>query len=201
MTLSNCAGGRRDRSAGPRMVGPRSAGPRMAGPRMAGSRSTAFFLIISGFFIFTSCSDSRIFDNDFDLPEAAWHVDSVQTFTIDVKDTTLRYNLYHKIRNASDYEFYNLYIKYTIADSLHQKLDSELQEMILFDPKTGTPYGSGLGDIFSHEFPARQNYRFPSPGKYYFKVQQYMRQTSLNGIHSVGLRVDVASGEAEDAGN
>ncbi len=191
MTSSNCAGRRR---GGETVTG--EAVPRMAVPRLA-----APLFILASVFIFSSCSDTRIFDNDFDLPQATWHVDSVQTFVIDVKDTALSYNLYHKVRNASDYEFYNLYIKYTIADSLHQKLAGELQEMILFDPKTGAPYGSGLGDIFSHEFPAKQNYRFPSPGRYYFKVQQYMRQPNLKGIHSVGLRVDIASDAVSDSAN
>lgn len=153
------------------------------------------FLPFLGLFLFTSCSDTRIFDRDHDFEGASWHIDSIQTFVVEVTDTASRYNFYYRIRNAADYEFYNLYLKYTLEDSLHRKIKSELQELILFDPKTGSTYGSGLGDIFSHEFPAVKNYSFPTSGKYYFKIQQYMREEELEGIHSAGLRIDKAEDE------
>ena len=156
---------------------------------------SGFCLPFTCLFLLISCSDTRIFDRDHDFENASWHIDSVQTFEVEVADTTARYNFYYKIRNAADYEFYNLYLKYTLEDSLHRKIKGDLQELILFDPKTGSTYGSGLGDIFSHEFPALKNYSFLAAGTYYFKIQQYMREEELAGIHSAGLRVDKAGTE------
>lgn len=140
----------------------------------------------------SACDSTRLFDQDHDMADAVWRVDSVQRFTFFVGDTSTSYSLYYKIRNSPDYGYYNLYLKFSLEDSLRQVVKSELQEVILFDPKTGKPFGSGLGSIFSHDFPAASNYKFPYTGNFSFSVRQYMRTESLEGVHSIGLRVEKA---------
>lgn len=140
-----------------------------------------------------ACDSSRLFDQDHDMADTVWPVDSVQRFTFNIADTSASYNLFYKIRNSPDYGYYNLYLRFSLEDSLHRVVKSELQEVILFDPKTGKPYGSGLGSIFSHNFPAATNYKFPYPGNFSFSVHQYMRTESLDGIHSIGLRIERAN--------
>ncbi len=137
-----------------------------------------------------SCDDGRIYDKFHDFDANVWHMDSTQTFSFDIKDNEEEYSFFYLIRNTADYSYYNLYLKFTIEDSLHQVVHSELQELILFDPKTGKPYGSGLGDIFSHEFPAIEHISLPYAGTYTFAVRQYMRTENLNGIQSVGLKIE-----------
>ena len=60
----------------------------------------------------------------------------------------------------------------------------------LFDPKTGEPFGNGLGDVFDHQFLLLENYKFERPGPYNFKLQQYMRMDSLPEVLSAGIRVE-----------
>ncbi len=117
-------------------------------------------------------------------------MDSTEKFTFPVDATEDQFRLSYLVRNTADYSYYNLYLKFTLEDSLHQVIESQMQEVILFDPKTGKPYGSGLGDLFSHEFPAIDNFTFPYKGKFTFSVQQYMRVESLAGIQSLGLKVE-----------
>ncbi|MEQ8811686.1 MAG: gliding motility lipoprotein GldH [Imperialibacter sp.] len=141
-------------------------------------------------FLLSSCSDSRIYDEYHDFTENVWHMDSTEKFTFTVDTTADQFRLSYLVRNTADYSYYNLYLKFTLEDSLHQVIESQMQEVILFDPKTGKPYGSGLGDLFSHEFPAIDNFTFPYKGKFTFSVQQYMRVESLAGIQSLGLKVE-----------
>ncbi|MEO0331329.1 MAG: gliding motility lipoprotein GldH, partial [Bacteroidota bacterium] len=56
----------------------------------------------------------------------------------------------------------------------------------------GKPYGSGLGDIFSHQILALPGYQFDTAGMYQIRLQQYMRRDTLPEILSVGVRVEVA---------
>ena len=67
-----------------------------------------------------------------------------------------------------------------------------MEELILFDSKTGKPLGDGLGDIFDHKFKIKSlsNYRFPKAGEYTFSVEQNMRQDPLLGVMSVGVSVE-----------
>jgi gliding motility-associated lipoprotein GldH len=138
----------------------------------------------------SSCSDSRIYDEYHDFDDNAWHMDSTQHFSFTIDTTENPYSLSYLVRNTADYSYYNLYLKFTLEDSLHQVIESQMQEVILFDPKTGKPYGSGLGDLFSHEFPAIAAFSFPYNGTFTFSVQQYMRVEALEGIQSLGLKVE-----------
>ena len=63
-------------------------------------------------------------------------------------------------------------------------------QLFLFDPKSGEPYGSGVGDLFDHSQPVLENYTFPASGDYKAELRQYMRLDTLPYILSVGWRVE-----------
>ena len=139
-----------------------------------------------------SCDSNRVYEDYNDLEEAFWHLDSIQTFTFEIKDTTKAYNLMATFRNASSYPFYNLYFQYTLKDSTGNTMVEHLKEVQLFDAKTGEPQGSGLGDLFDHTFVLEQDYTFENTGKYSLSFEQYMRRDTLPFILSVGARVEFA---------
>lgn len=144
------------------------------------------------FFTLVACDSSRVYEDFNDLEEAFWHLDSAQSFSFEIADTTRSYNLLATFRNASSYPFYNLYFQYTLEDSSGLILNQQLKEVELFDPKTGEPFGSGLGDLFDHSFALEENYQFDSPGEYTLLLEQYMRRDTLPFILSVGARVEFA---------
>lgn len=142
--------------------------------------------------IFYSCDENRIYETNHDLNEKEWNEDSVLSFSFKVTDIEKGYNFYYNIRNTRAFPFHNLYLKYSLEDSLGNVLSSDLHNINLFDPKTGKPFGDGLGDIFDHQIMSIENFNFDKPSTYYFKVQQYMRMKQLPEIMSVGLRVEKA---------
>lgn len=149
------------------------------------------YLTILGLcFALISCDSSRVYEDFNDMEEAFWHLDSVQTFTFEIADTTRKYNLLGTFRNASSYPFYNLYFQYTLTDSTGEVLRQQLKEVELFDSKTGEPRGSGLGDLFDHSFVLEENYQFSNSGEYALSFEQYMRRDTLPFILSVGARVE-----------
>ncbi|MEO9872886.1 gliding motility lipoprotein GldH [Ekhidna sp.] len=143
-------------------------------------------------FILVSCDSSRVYEDFNDMDEAFWHLDSVQTFTFDIPDSSKSYNILATFRNASSYPFYNLYFQYTLLDSTGGILKQQLKEVELFDSKTGAPRGSGLGDLFDHSFVLEENYTFDYSGNYSMSLEQYMRRDTLPFILSIGARVEFA---------
>lgn len=139
-----------------------------------------------------ACDSSRVYEDYNDFDEAFWHLDSLQQFTFSIKDTTRTYNLGATFRNASSYPFYNLYFQYTLVDSSGNQLIEQLKEVDLFDPKTGEPLGSGLGDLFDHSIVLEEGYQFKNSGDYTLSLQQFMRRDTLPFILSVGARVEFA---------
>ena len=153
---------------------------------------TRYLSIIALFVLIVSCDSSRVYEDFNDMEEAFWHLDSIQTFRFEIDDTTRSYNLRSTFRNASSYPFYNLYFQYTLEDSVGNVLRQGLKQVDLFDPKTGEPYGSGLGDLFDHSFVLEEDYTFESAGSYTLSFKQYMRRDTLPFILSVGARVEFA---------
>ena len=150
-----------------------------------------YIIIIAVSICIISCDSSRVYEDYHDMDDAFWHMDSVQRFSFQIGDTTQSYNLLATFRNASSYPFYNLYFRFTLKDSAKNILEQELKEVHLFDSKTGEPYGSGLGDLFDHSFPLKEEYLFNSQGKYTLELEQFMRMDTLPFILSVGARVEL----------
>lgn len=145
-----------------------------------------FFCLI----LMSSCSDpQRVYEKNIDFNDKIWTVENIPEFEFEITETSQPYNLFYNVRNSISYPYHNLYVKYSLEDSLGNVINSKLQNMDLFDPVTGEPYGEGLGDIFDHRILAIESHEFAKPGKYKFKIQQFMRQDTLPMILSVGLRV------------
>lgn len=153
-------------------------------------KSISHLLIVLGIAAaIPACSSSTVIDEQSDISEGLWHLDSLVVFQFDVEDTTAAYEVQYNVRYAVNYPYYNLFLKYYLEDSTGAILSSELQELILFDKKTGKPMGEGLGDLFDRSVPVFDNKKFSYAGSYTFKVKQFMRMEQLPGILSFGLKI------------
>ena len=154
-------------------------------------QSISGLLLFSVIALVVTCTDpGRVYENNIDFKQNLWLADSIALFEFEITDADSEYNLYYNVRNSISYPYHNLYVQYTLEDSIGNIQSKALQNMDLFDPVSGKPLGSGLGDIFDHRILAIPNYQFQEPGWYRFKIQQFMRQDSLPLILSVGLRVE-----------
>lgn len=141
---------------------------------------------------FFACNSGSVFEENVDIENKTWLAnDSVQfSFRIDAAD--LKYDIFYNVRNTITYPYHNLYINYYLKDSQGDTINQDLVDFFLFEPKTGKPYGKGLGDIFSHQFKMIPQYQFPDTGVYSLEIKQYMRQDSLPEILSVGISIKEA---------
>lgn len=151
--------------------------------------SSFIFVMCSLLFATVSCSSKIVIDEQSDIQEGLWHLDSLVVFDFEVEDTTSVYEIQYNVRYAVNYPYYNLFLKYYLEDSTGQILSSELQELILFDKKSGDPLGEGLGDLFDRSVPVFEDRKFSYQGQYTFKVKQFMRMEELPGILSFGLKI------------
>lgn len=148
--------------------------------------------LFSLFIVCTACDPERVYEENHTIEGNRWYIDTIPSFTFTIEDTTVPYNIYYNVRNAVSYPYHNLYLTYYLLDEQGNQLSGRLQDLTLFDSKTGKPLGDGLGDIFDHQILSVPNYRFKRRGTYTFKVKQYMRQDPLPDIMSIGIRVEKA---------
>ena len=156
----------------------------------------SFFALMITAFFFLSCDDQRVYERNIDLNSRFWPVSEKPEFEFEITDPNQSYNLYCNVRNSLDYPYARIFITYYLQDSAGVTLEKDLVRQLLFDEKTGEPFGeSGLGDLYDHRIPLKQNYRFPYSGKYRMIFEQFMRTDSLAGVLAVGLRVEKARSE------
>ena len=146
----------------------------------------AAFGILGGL---TACDPNRVFEQNIDFPKYSWDVQQKPAFNFAIEDTTARYDVFFNVRYASAYGFYNLYVKHTLKGPAGPVGPPLLHQMLLMDPKTGEPKGSGTGDIYDLQLLALRNQRFSKAGNYTLTLEQYMRQDQLPGLMAVGVRV------------
>ena len=158
------------------------------GVKISKSLKNTTFLVITLYCL--SCDNNAVYKSYIDLKDTNWYVKNVPTFTFDIKDETVPYNICILVRNASQYPYNNLYITRYVYGTDSKILSNRLEEIMLFDSKTGKPLGDGLGDIYDHKVISNRNYMFPKKGKYTIKLKQYMRQDPLPYIMSIGVSIE-----------
>ena len=139
--------------------------------------------------LLAGCDPNRVFEQNTDFANYSWDVQQKPAFTFAVVDTAVRYDVYFNVRHASVYGYYNLYLKHTLTGPAGSVGPSLLHQMLLMDPKTGEPRGSGTGDIYDIQLLALSSQRFARAGNYTLTLEQYMRQDQLPGLMAVGVRV------------
>jgi gliding motility-associated lipoprotein GldH len=142
---------------------------------------------------FTSCDKNRVYDEITEIEEYIWQIAVEPKFEFEITDVSQVYNVKLSLRNSVSYPYYNIYVSYFLFDSEGKQLATEMKEFNLMDPKTGEPLGSGMGDIFDHQFMLLPNYKFEKAGKYTIKYKQYMRQDPLPAVMAIGTRVEIAT--------
>jgi gliding motility-associated lipoprotein GldH len=155
-------------------------------------RRTFIFISFIALGTLSGCDDNRIYDTHIDIENALWPENKELNYEFEVADNKQAYNVIYNIRYTNTYPYYNLYLHYYLADSTGKVLKDHQLHMDLFDSKTGKPLGKGLGDLFDGTFLNQdlKAYIFPYAGKYKMKLRQYMRQSQLQGISSVGVKVE-----------
>ncbi len=153
-----------------------------------------FHWLLLGAMVFTACDENRIYEKFVKMSEY-WHQDEVISFEFEIENDSLPYDLIAQFKQDIDFPNYNFYFSYQLIDESDSVLEENLEETLFFEPKTGEPLGSGIGDTFDHEHVLKDNFRFPGPGTYEVTFRQFMRVDSIPHILRVGLRVENASAD------
>ena len=157
------------------------------------SRISNLILLVGMLCILSACGGNKMFEAYNTIEANSWEENAIQTLAIEITDQSKPLDLYFTIKNGLDYPYHNLYVKYRLVQNNEEKvtlITEGLEEFILFDPKTGAPYGSGSSGWFDQEFMLKNNFQFDESGKYEIQFQQYMRKGSLNEVAAVGFAFD-----------
>ncbi len=151
-------------------------------------RNYKIFLFVFVIFLLIKCGNPALIDNSINVDESNWNVDQKLKIDIDIDDTISTYNFYINLRNTTEYKNSNffLFIK-TIFPNGQIAIDT--LECILADNQ-GKWLGKGNDKIKDNKILFKKDAIFPMKGKYKFEIEHAMREKSVEGIKTVGLRIE-----------
>lgn len=144
-------------------------------------------LYLSFALLLSACGPEVIFQKAYDFEDEIWNADELAVFEVEIPDVSIPTDFFYNIRYRREYPYQNLYVQLQIEDSTGAVLLSQLQNISLFDAKTGEPKGKGLGSSKDREIRGLKEYTFPSPGTYTIKVEQRNRDEATPHVVSFGL--------------
>lgn len=135
------------------------------------------------------CDSTRVFEEFSEVP-SGWAIADTITFQVELEPAEVPFQFTSQFRTDISYPYSNLYYYFQLTDQSDSLVYSELQEVALFDAKTGEPTGSGLGDLYHVEDVVLTGYQPTRRSKLQVSLIQYMRLDTLRGIDRIGIRVN-----------
>ena len=148
----------------------------------------SFLLPFSFLVLLFGCGKSYFFSEITSIPEQTWTYANIPAYEIDIEDINAKYNLLLDITHDAYFPYQNIYIKFHATDPAGR--ETVTQVSIDLANKGGVWFGD-CDDEWCHlEGFLQKKLQFSEAGKYFFKVEQYMRVENLEGIQSIGLKVE-----------
>lgn len=136
----------------------------------------------------SSCNRNIYYSDQKDIDSDGWHMSHHERFTVEVDDTLSLFNFFVDVRNKTNYGYANtfLFINTTFPDGsiAHDTLECPLADL------EGRWYGKRTGRHVDNRYYLRKYVSFPVKGTYTFDILHGMRDTTLVGISSIGLRIE-----------
>lgn len=146
----------------------------------------ALLLFITIFF--AACDKNRVFEKNREIKNYSWDSKSKASFTFEIRDTTVLYNIYVNIRHADFYQYSNLWLMVRTTFPDGKQISKRIEIPLAND--VGAWYGEGLGDIWDVQQLIQQGAFFNKVGKYTFELEHNMRTDPLAAIMAIGIRVE-----------
>ncbi len=150
-------------------------------------KTTIGFLLFAGILIFLSSCKQNLVDFSKEIPKRQWFYRDRVTAKFKIRDASIPYNIYFKLRHTADYRYSNIFILTSLLDG-KTKITKRYQYKLA--ENDGRWLGSGSGNLFNYTLPLLTNFRFAHSGEFSLEIEQNMRDNPLSEIADLGILVE-----------
>lgn len=148
------------------------------------------FGVVFAILLFTivSCDSTRVYEEWVDFDNMQWSIDSTVSIDMELTDSLAAYDLVLGVRNTNLYPYENLWLMVSLdgPDSISFQDTLQLQ----LAKVDGQWLGKRSASLYTTKISLYQDVRFYKAGSYTFSMKHGMREASLDGIASVGFRIE-----------
>ena len=145
-------------------------------------------LYMLGVIFFISCSEeNKIADQMTEIPDSKWNYFQIPGYPFQIEDAGYTYDFYLKLRMQKSYPYSNLYLLSHLKGP-DGKINTQRINFRLMD-ETGKPFGRSGGNAVDYELIMFKDKKMPGIGQYTIAIEQNMRDSVVNGIESIGVKI------------
>jgi gliding motility-associated lipoprotein GldH len=163
--------------------------------KMTGSKSKLIIAALLLAAVAAGCDRNVRYSGNYSLEKGKWSIYDPARYACTIDDTVKTYNIRLSLRTSSDYPYRNIYLFVVTTFPSGTVVTDTIQAMVT-DEK-GKWLGKGTGDIRELSIPYKSNVYFPEQGEYHFRVIHGMRDTLLNGVYDMGMKISLMDGKAK----
>ena len=144
------------------------------------------FVLVCLAAVFLGCKNQTVVDNQVQIPKTNW-IQGNKIETVFSADSAEKYNFSLRLRTTNEYKYHNLFLLFTVTDSLNKATTRRYTFKIA--DEEGQWLGSGSGNVFSYRFRLLSNQKFAG-GRIRLSVAHNMRDNPLRGVTDAGIVVE-----------
>ena len=153
---------------------------------------TRLLFLFSTLFILFSCGPKYALKQSYTIENNAWtYADSLR-FEFNIADTTTLYDLLLDIKHTTAFSSQNLYTRISTQFPSGTRLSKPLS--LELANAAGEWQGNCNAKSCTLEIPIQQGAYFNQAGSYAITIEQFMRDSVVNGVQSITLKV-IETGE------
>jgi len=145
------------------------------------------FLFVLPFLIF-SCGPDYILDQEIEIQNQKWMYADSLTFSVEVNNIDQAYDFHIEVDHLTNYSYRNVYFLLHSITPNGKRITERVS--INFMNKIGKWLGDCNSKECDFQSTIREQYKFSQKGKHTFVIEQFMRKNPLEGIESVGLKIE-----------
>ena len=135
-----------------------------------------------------SCGKTHHYYKKIPIVDQTWKYEQIPQFEFDIPDTTSKFNLILTVEHSNEYSHQNLYTQFhTLLPTGEKRADIVSLELA---DKFGKWYGKCRGGKCNIQILLRENINFLDIGSHKIGIEQYMRDETISGIHTISLSLD-----------
>lgn len=135
-----------------------------------------------------ACDENRVYEQWVDFEDIQWHEDSLVNFDMTLEDSLVQYDLRFGVRNTNAYAYENLWLLMSLEGPFGIFFEDTVQ--LTLAKNDGAWLGKRSANLYTSIMPLYRDVQFYKPGDYTLRVRHGMRSELLEGIASVGFRIE-----------
>jgi len=144
------------------------------------------FLIFS---ILFSCQRKKSEIKIATINQEKWPANESLDFKFRTEKENFQTDFIYQVQMNPEFAYENIWLNYCLQSPKGDTLICSTDNLFLFEPKTGKPYGQGCRERLFLDAYFLKNVILKDTGMYQISIRHYLRTDTLQGIQSIGIRM------------